>query len=58
MAKAKILGKLKGIIASAKESSRNGRRYTESFWDTLFNSDLFKEGLENKVYGGCLYHPR
>lgn len=57
MAKAKILGKLKGIIASAKEPSRNGRKYTESFWDTLFNSDLFKEGLENKVYGGCLYHP-
>lgn len=57
MAKAKILGKLRGKIASASEKSRNGRHYTEEFWDTLFDSDLFKEGLENKVYIGELYHP-
>lgn len=57
MSKAKILGKLKGVIASAKESSRNGRLYTEGFWDTLFGRPIFKEGLENRVFGGCLYHP-
>lgn len=57
MAKAKILGKLKGLIASAKEKSRNGRLYNEAFWDKKFNSDLFKEGLENKVFFGSLYHP-
>lgn len=57
MAKAKILGKLKGIIASAREASRNGRKYTERFWDTKFNDPLFKEGLECKVMLGELYHP-
>lgn len=57
MSKAKILGKLKGIIASARESSRNGRTYTSSFWDAKFDSDLFKEGLQNKVFLGELYHP-
>lgn len=57
MAKAKILGKLKGIIASARESSRNGRKYTEDFWDKKFNSDLFKEGLENRVFAAACYHP-
>lgn len=57
MPKAKILGKLKGIIASARESSRNGRKYTEEFWDKKFNSDLFKEGLENRVFAAACYHP-
>lgn len=57
MAKAKILGKLEGIIASAKEKSRNGRSYSEGFWDAKFNDELFKEGLENKVFAGELYHP-
>lgn len=57
MAKANFLGKLQGIIASAKERSRNNRLYTEGFWDKKFNSDLFKEGLDNKVILGQLYHP-
>lgn len=57
MAKAKILGKLRGPIASAHEKSRNGRLYNESFWDAKFDSELFQEGLKNKVFGGCLYHP-
>lgn len=57
MTKAKILGKLKGVIASAKEPSRNGRKYTEAFWDSLFNRDLFKEGIDNKMFLGELYHP-
>lgn len=52
-----ILGKLKGIIASASEPSRNGRRYTENFWDSIFDSDLFKEGIKNKVMMGELWHP-
>lgn len=54
---AKILGKLKGIIASAHEPSRNGRKYTEHFWQSIFNSPLFKEGIENRVMFGCMYHP-
>lgn len=57
MGKSKILGKLKGIIASAREMSRNNRKYTEPFWDSIFNSDLFIEGLNNKVYFGELWHP-
>lgn len=55
--KAKPLGLLKGIIASAREKSRNKRTYTEGFWDSKFNSDLFKEGLDNKMFFGQLYHP-
>lgn len=54
---AKILGRLRGIIASAKEKSRNGRLYTESFWDSKFNSELFQEGMKNKVFLGQCYHP-
>lgn len=57
MSKAKILGKLQGPIASAKEPSRNGRKYTQEFWRAKFNSPLFKEGLENKVFAGALSHP-
>lgn len=57
MAKAKILGRLRGPIASAREKSRNGRLYNESFWDAKFGSELFQEGLKNKVFGGSLYHP-
>lgn len=55
--KAKILGKLKGLIASAKESSRNGRKYTEAFWDNIFDSEFFQEGIKNRVYFGELWHP-
>lgn len=54
---AKILGKLRGLVASAKDESRNGRRYTERFWDSIFNSSIFKEGITNKVYFGELWHP-
>lgn len=57
MAKAKPLGKVRGIIASASEPSRNGRKYTEHFWDSIFDSELFKEGLKNKVMIGELWHP-
>lgn len=55
--KAKPLGKVRGLIASASEPSRNERKYTENFWDSIFDSELFKEGLKNKVYFGELWHP-
>lgn len=55
--KAKILGMLRGIIASAKEPSRNNRQYTEGFWDYLFNTPYFQEGIKNKVFFGQLFHP-
>ena len=54
---AKILGKLRGLIASASENSRNNRHYTERFWDGIINSDIFQEGIENKMYFGELWHP-
>ena len=54
---AKSLGKLRGLVASAKDESRNGRKYTERFWDSIFNSQIFKEGITNKVYFGELWHP-
>lgn len=57
MGKAKILGRLRGPIASASEQSRNTRKYTEAFWDKQFNSDLFQEGIRNRVIFGELWHP-
>ena len=41
-----ILGRLVGIIADFKNSTRNGRRYTEELWDKTFNDPIVKEKLE------------
>lgn len=52
-----ILGRLVGIIADFKNSTRNGRRYTEELWDKTFNDPIVKEKLENRCILGELGHP-
>lgn len=52
-----ILGRLVGIIADFKNSTRNGRRYTEELWDKTFSDPIVKEKLENRCILGELGHP-
>ena len=52
-----ILGRLVGIIADFKNSTRNGRRYTEELWDKTFNDPIVKEKIENRCLFGELGHP-
>ena len=52
-----ILGRLVGIIADFKNSTRNGRRYTEELWDRTFNDPIVKEKIENRCLFGELGHP-
>ena len=53
----RFLGTLKGICADLKESTRNGRKYTEQLWERVINSEEFKEGMENGTLYGELGHP-
>ena len=52
-----ILGRLVGIIADFKNSTRNGRKYTEELWDRTFNDPIVKEKVENRCLFGELGHP-
>lgn len=52
-----ILGRLVGIIADFKNSTRNGRKYTEELWDRTFNDPIVKEKIENRCLFGELGHP-
>lgn len=52
-----ILGRLVGIIADFKNSTRNGRRYTEELWDKTFNDPIVKEKVQNRCLFGELGHP-
>lgn len=52
-----ILGRLVGIIADFKNSTRNGRRYTEELWDKTFNDPIVKEKIDNRCLFGELGHP-
>jgi len=53
----RFLGTLKGVCADLKESTRNGRKYTEQLWERVINSEEFKEGMENGTLYGELGHP-
>lgn len=53
----RFLGTLKGICADLKDSTRNGRMYTEQLWEQVINSEEFKEGMENGTLYGELGHP-
>ena len=52
-----ILGRLVGIIADFKNSTRNGRKYTEELWDRTFEDPIVLEKLENRCILGELGHP-
>lgn len=53
-----ILGRLVGTIADFKNPTRNGRLYTESLWDQVFNDPITKEKIETKTILGELNHPK
>ena len=52
-----ILGRLVGVCADFINPTRNGRKYSESLWENVFNSDIMKEKIANKVCFGELGHP-
>lgn len=52
-----ILGRLVGVCADFINPTRNGRKYSENLWENVFNSDIMKEKIANKVCFGELGHP-
>ena len=52
-----ILGRLVGVCADFNHATRNDRKYNEQLWENVFNSDLMKEKIANKVCFGELGHP-
>lgn len=52
-----ILKRLCGPIASCKEGTRNGRRYSKELWEKALSDDIFKEKVENKSLFLELGHP-
>lgn len=53
----KCLGTMKGPCADYKNPTRNGNFYSRKLWENVFNNDLVKESLEDKVLLGELDHP-
>lgn len=52
-----ILGRLYGPIASIVKATRNGRKYTESLWEKVFDNPLTKEMFAQGGVPGELDHP-
>ena len=49
-----ILGRLYGPCADIINSTRNGRKYSEQLWETVFDSPIMKEKFERGgVFGEC-----
>ncbi len=51
------LGVLKGVCADYQNPTRNGRHYSKSLWEKVFEDPRIKEGLETKTLFGELDHP-
>lgn len=52
-----ILGKLEGVCADTINPTRNGRRYSEKLWETVFNDTIIKELFNAGGIFGELGHP-
>ena len=52
-----ILGRLYGPIASVVKATRNGRKYTETLWEKVFNNPLTREMFSKGGVPGELDHP-
>lgn len=52
-----ILGRLSGPCADFVHSTRNGRKYSESLWEKVFNSPIINEYFECGGIPGELDHP-
>lgn len=51
------LGTLKGPCADYHNPTRNSNFYSRKLWENVFNDELVKESLEDKVLIGELDHP-
>lgn len=52
------LGTMYGVCADYKNVTRNGTFYSRKLWENVFNSDLVKEALEDRLLFGELGHPQ
>lgn len=52
-----ILGKFTGECADSQVTNENGLDITREVWETLFDSETYKEALDNGWYIGYLGHP-
>lgn len=52
-----ILGRLYGPIATAKDDTRNGRRYNRQLWQNQLADEIFQEKIANKALFLELGHP-
>lgn len=52
-----ILGRLVGVIADTKNSTRNERLYSKELWESVFDNPIMQEKIKNKVVYGQLGHP-
>lgn len=52
-----ILGTLEGPCADFIDSTRNGRKYSESLWEKVFSDPIIEELIDNGGIPGELDHP-
>ena len=52
-----ILGTLEGPCADFIDSTRNGRKYSESLWEKVFSDPIVEELIDNGGIPGELDHP-
>ena len=52
-----VLGVFEGECADANITNNNGLDITVPVWQEVFDSDIFKQGIENGWYIGFLGHP-
>ena len=52
-----ILGRLFGPIASFRFGTRNGRKYSDTLWEKVFQNNIVRELLKNGGIPGELDHP-
>lgn len=55
--KSKIIGQFTGMCADADVTNENGLDIPREVWETLFASELYKQGIELGWYIGYLGHP-
>ena len=52
-----ILGRLVGVIADSKQPTRNGRLYSRSLREKVFDDPIILEKIDHKSFFGELGHP-
>lgn len=57
ISKSAIIGTYEGECADANITNLNGLDITREVWENVFNSDVYKQAIENGWYIGFLGHP-